>query len=166
MNASSPSSRSSPMRRFATPLAADALAAIAECLRAGGVVLMPTDTVYGIAAHPDRPDALARLFALKGRDASKPVPLLADSMASVLKAGLDASAAAQRAAASFWPGALTLVLDRPDGLDPCSRPRRDGQGRPRVRAGSRPTPPAPPGRCHAPVDVRKGRPGSPRGATS
>ena len=36
-------------------------------------------------------------------------------MASVLKAGLDASAAAQRAAASFWPGALTLVLDRPDG---------------------------------------------------
>ena len=115
MNASSPSSRSSPMRRFATPLAADALAAIAACLRAGGVVLMPTDTVYGIAAHPDRPDALARLFALKGRDASKPVPLLADSMASVLKAGLDASAAAQRAAASFWPGALTLVLDRPDG---------------------------------------------------
>jgi L-threonylcarbamoyladenylate synthase len=103
------------MRRFATPLGTDALAAIAACLRDGGVVLMPTDTVYGIAAHPARPDALARLFALKGRDASKPVPLLADSLASVLRAGLRVSAAAQRAAARFWPGALTLVLDRPDG---------------------------------------------------
>ncbi|MGI5870330.1 MAG: L-threonylcarbamoyladenylate synthase [Kiritimatiellia bacterium] len=103
------------MRRFATPLDADALAAIADCLRDGGVALMPTDTVYGIAAHPDRPDALARLFALKGRDASKPVPLLADSLASVLRSGLRLSPAARRAAARFWPGALTLVLDRPDG---------------------------------------------------
>ncbi len=103
------------MRRLATPLAPADLAAVADCLRAGGVVLMPTDTVYGVAAHPDRPDALARLFALKGRDAAKPVPLLADSLASALRAGLRASAPAQRAAARFWPGALTLVLDRPDG---------------------------------------------------
>lgn len=103
------------MRRFATPLDADALAAIAACLRAGGVVLMPTDTVYGIAAHPDRPDALARLLTLKGRDTSKPVSILADSLTPVLRAGLRVSDAAQRAAARFWPGALTLVLDRPEG---------------------------------------------------
>lgn len=103
------------MRRFTTPLDDAALDTIAACLRDGGVVLMPTDTVYGIAAHPDRADALLRLVTLKGRDASKPVPILADSLASVLRAGLHVTDAARRAAERFWPGALTLVLERPDG---------------------------------------------------
>ena len=48
---------------------ADAIAAAVEVLRAGGVVAFPTDTLYGLAVDPRRPDAVGRLFALKGRDA-------------------------------------------------------------------------------------------------
>ncbi|MBR2837750.1 MAG: Sua5/YciO/YrdC/YwlC family protein, partial [Kiritimatiellae bacterium] len=53
------------------------LAAAAEALNGGGVAVVPTDTVYGLAARPDVPGAVARLYSIKSRDAKKPIALLA-----------------------------------------------------------------------------------------
>ncbi len=86
-----------------------ALAEATHCLLHGGVVVIPTDTVYGLAAHPDFPDAVARLYTIKGRAAQKPIALLAADVAAVEQFGATLAPAA-RALTSHWPGALTLVL--------------------------------------------------------
>ena len=72
----------------------------AEILLAGGVAVIPTDTVYGLAAHPDFPEAVERLYTIKGREAKKPIALLAGDAAAT---GVDHPLAAK------WPGALTIV---------------------------------------------------------
>jgi L-threonylcarbamoyladenylate synthase len=78
----------------------------AGILRAGGVVVLPTDTVYGLAAHPDFPEAVKRLYSIKERDAAKPIALLAaDETAAARYIGDEAAAVG----AKYWPGALTLV---------------------------------------------------------
>jgi L-threonylcarbamoyladenylate synthase len=79
-------------------------------LLAGGVVVIPTDTVYGIAAHPGRAAAVERIQAIKGRPAGKPIALLAADLAAVRAFGASLPSAACRLADAFWPGALTLVL--------------------------------------------------------
>lgn len=86
------------------------LAAAARLLRAGGVAVIPTDTVYGIAAHPDCPGAVARICTIKGRPTGKPIALLAADAAAASAFGAAFPAAARRLADAFWPGALTLVL--------------------------------------------------------
>lgn len=83
----------------------------AALLNAGGVAVIPTDTVYGLAAHPAFPSAVDRLYTIKGREAKKPIALLAaDSAAAAAFLGRPLPPAAQRLADRFWPGALTLVL--------------------------------------------------------
>ncbi|HPF35266.1 MAG TPA: L-threonylcarbamoyladenylate synthase [Candidatus Krumholzibacteria bacterium] len=81
----------------------------ARVLDAGGVVLMPTDTLPGLHARLDRPAALARIRALKGRDADKPLLVLAAS-ADVAGAWVRWDEAAAAEAASVWPGPYTLIL--------------------------------------------------------
>ncbi len=88
----------------------DTLADAARVLNGGGVAIIPTDTVYGIAAHPARPAAVARISAMKGRAAGKPIALLAADEAAVAAFGAAMPPAARSLAAAFWPGALTLVL--------------------------------------------------------
>jgi len=89
----------------------------AFALVAGEVVAIPTDTVYGLAADPERPLATEALFALKGRPASLQLPVLvsgtdeADGLAS---GGLPH--VAKRVAERFWPGAVTIVVLRRPGL--------------------------------------------------
>lgn len=85
------------------------LLAATKTLLSGGVVVIPTDTVYGLAAHPDFPQAVARLYAIKGRDAVKPIALLAADAeaASRFVGGFDG--VTSRVAARNWPGALTIV---------------------------------------------------------
>jgi L-threonylcarbamoyladenylate synthase len=80
-----------------------------ETLERSGVVGVPTDTVYGIAARPSCPDAVARLFMLKGRDRSKPIGVLAARLDQLLKWAVF-SQLALTIADEFWPGDLTLVL--------------------------------------------------------
>ncbi len=92
----------------------DGVAAAVEVLCGGGVVIVPTDTVYGVACHPDFPEALERIRAMKGRDAAKPFQLLAASVEAVWKDGAMRSAEAERLA-THWPGALTLVLPTSKG---------------------------------------------------
>ena len=89
---------------------AESLVNAARLLRAGGVAIIPTDTVYGIAAHPACPAAVARICTIKGRPTGKPIALLAADEAAVTGFGATVPPAAQRLADAFWPGALTLVL--------------------------------------------------------
>lgn len=100
------------MRRL--PFEERAIAEAEAVLRLGGVVILPTDTVYGVACHPDFPEALERIRAMKRRDAAKPFQLLAASTAAVWADGALRTAASERLAA-HWPGALTLVLPTADG---------------------------------------------------
>jgi len=93
-----------------TPLSNDSIDQASTLLNKGGVVVIPTDTVYGIAAHPAKPEALARICTIKGRPTGKPVALLAADRLAVERFGADFPLAAQRLAERYWPGALTLVL--------------------------------------------------------
>jgi L-threonylcarbamoyladenylate synthase len=96
----------------------EVVARAVAALRAGRVVALPTDTVYGLAALPGSADHTGRLFALKGRAADVPVAVLCDSAGQAL--GLAdpdrISGEVRRIAARLWPGPLTLVLPRRPGL--------------------------------------------------
>lgn len=95
---------------------AEGLVAVSALLNAGGVAVIPTDTVYGLAARPDFPDAVERLYSIKGREAKKPIALLAaDAIAAARFLGRELPSIAADLAASHWPGALTLVLPVQDG---------------------------------------------------
>jgi L-threonylcarbamoyladenylate synthase len=88
----------------------------AAVLRAGGVIAIPTDTLYGLAADPFNPVAVARLFAIKGRDAERAVPLVAADVEQVTDHFGPLPAAGERLAAAFWPGPLTLLVHAPKTL--------------------------------------------------
>ena len=91
------------------------LGEVAAVLNAGGVAVIPTDTVYGLAAHPGFPKAVERLYTIKGREAKKPIALLAANVAAVENFGYPLVGEARRLGERHWPGALTLVIGRPDG---------------------------------------------------
>lgn len=82
----------------------------------GGVVILPTDTVYGVVCHPDFPEALERIRAMKQRDRNKPFQLLVDTTETVWRWGACKSIEAERLA-THWPGALTLVLPTQNGVN-------------------------------------------------
>lgn len=83
-------------------------------LRAGGIVALPTDTVYGIAVALSTPGGIERLFEVKRRPPDKGIMLLLDDAAQADRAGTMTPAAAALAAAA-WPGGLTVVVpQRPD----------------------------------------------------
>ena len=96
----------------------DAIARAAAILREGGLVGMPTETVYGLAADANNAAAVARLYAAKGRPRFN--PLIAHvsgiAMAKTLVAWPDL---ADELAAAFWPGPLTLVLPKLGGAPIC-----------------------------------------------
>jgi len=94
-----------------------AAARAADALAAGALVVLPTETVYGLAADARRPDALARIYGAKRRDAGKPVAFLAADSDAVEAAGAILSPAARDLAARYWPGALTLVLPCGEGFE-------------------------------------------------
>lgn len=80
-----------------------------SAIKAGYVIGLPTDTVYGIGADPVNPVAVERLFDLKGRPENKPVGLLVASLDQAVEIG-GFSDAARRLASEHWPGALTLIV--------------------------------------------------------
>jgi len=83
--------------------------AAVEAVRAGQVVGVPTDTVYGIGVDPLNESAVARLFELKGRPEHKPVGLLAATVDQARQIG-EIEGRAEELALAHWPGALTLVV--------------------------------------------------------
>jgi L-threonylcarbamoyladenylate synthase len=87
-----------------------------EAVRAGGLIVVPTDTVYGIGCAPSDPDAIDRLFEAKRRPRRLVLPVLvADAAAAERLAWMDDRA--RRLAERFWPGAVTLVLPRSEESD-------------------------------------------------
>lgn len=87
-----------------------ALRTAAALLNAGGVAVIPTDTVYGLAAHPAFPAAVERLYSIKGRARGKKIALLAADAAAVEAFGAPLPPMAQALAERHWPGALTMVV--------------------------------------------------------
>lgn len=97
----------------------DGIAEAAELLRAGALVAIPTETVYGLAADARNDRAVAAIYAAKNRPAFNPLIVHLPDLAAVARLAV-LTPAAERLAAAFWPGPLTLVLPlRPDaGLSP------------------------------------------------
>lgn len=97
------------------PSDAGAVAEAVACLRAGGVVALPTETVYGLAAAARLPDAVGQIFAIKGRPLVDPLIVHVADLAGAERVA-EFGPNARRLAAAFWPGPLTLVLPRRPGL--------------------------------------------------
>lgn len=82
---------------------------LAECLKSGGVVVMPTDTLYGIVARATNKDAVARAFRIRDRDIAKPCIVLAADMAQIKKLARPAPLHIQFAQ-RYWPGPLSMTI--------------------------------------------------------
>lgn len=100
------------------PATPEGLATAVGHLRAGGVLGLPTETVYGLAADATNSVAVARVFATKGRPADHPLIVHLAVGAAVAPWVSDWPAVAERLAAAFWPGPLTLVVPRSSGVLP------------------------------------------------
>ena len=102
-------------------LAPDSIAVCADAIRAGEMMGLPTETVYGLGADADNASAVAKVFAAKGRPADHPLIVHVASfdggMGGVAHFAQQVPAFAQQLMSAFWPGPLTLIL-----------PRRDGEG--------------------------------------
>ena len=81
-----------------------------EVIRSGGLVAIPTDTLYGLAADPFNPKAVDRVFAAKGRVDAQAVALVASDAAQVLARLGPLTPMARRLADHFWPGPLTILM--------------------------------------------------------
>src|SRR5256714_6423360 len=91
-------------------MSAEAIASAASVLRGGGLVAFPTETVYGLGANALDVNAVARIFAAKGRPAYNPLIVHIPDVVSARELVRDWSTQAERLAAKFWPGPLTLVM--------------------------------------------------------
>jgi tRNA threonylcarbamoyl adenosine modification protein (Sua5/YciO/YrdC/YwlC family) len=88
----------------------DVVGAAVAALARGDLVILPTETVYGVAADPRAPGAVEKIFPAKGRSPDKAVTLLAADEDQVRRQGAEFPPAARALAARYWPGPLTLVL--------------------------------------------------------
>ncbi len=82
-----------------------------QCLKSGGIIAIPTDTVYGLAADPFNPDAVQRLYTVKGRPDGKPIPLVLSSVADVHRVSQNLPEFFFHLTDRFWPGGLTIVIE-------------------------------------------------------
>jgi len=85
-------------------------------LRGGGVIAMPTDTLYALAAPALHDAAVARVYAIKSREAGKPLPLFVNGIEAAERVG-EFTPLARELARRFWPGPLTLVVRRKPGFE-------------------------------------------------
>ena len=92
------------------------ITAASAAVRRGELVVLPTDTLYGVGADAFSPDAVARLLRAKERGRDLPVPVLVGSWRTVNGLVDTLPPGAQELIAAFWPGGLTLVLRQGDGL--------------------------------------------------
>jgi L-threonylcarbamoyladenylate synthase len=99
-----------------------------EHLAATRLLALPTETFYGLAAHPFQEEALARLFRLKGRTPDKAVLLLVSDLDMVSAVARDIPPQARILMREFWPGPLTLILPAQPDLPPKLTGNTDGVG--------------------------------------
>ena len=83
--------------------------AASRMLKKGGIVAFPTDTVYGIGCDPFNQKAVNEIYRIKGREESKPLPVLGFSIFEISKIALF-DETSRKLASKFWPGPLTLIL--------------------------------------------------------
>jgi L-threonylcarbamoyladenylate synthase len=97
---------------FISNCTADALSSAAQLLKSGGLVALPTETVYGLGADATNKDAVARIYKVKGRPADHPLIVHIHSMQSLGDWADEIPDYAIALARDFWPGPMTLVLKR------------------------------------------------------
>jgi L-threonylcarbamoyladenylate synthase len=113
LNTSHPSNSGAEVLSTHTPaLFAAAVDRAAERLRQGDVVVVPTETVYGLAANAWNSEAVRRIFTLKGRSAENPVIVHVASGAMARECAAEWPEVADRLGSAFWPGPLTLVVPK------------------------------------------------------
>ena len=106
-----------------------------QAITAGQLLGLPTETVYGLAADAARPDAVARIFAAKGRPSNHPLIVHVADADGVAHFARDVPAFAERLMAAFWPGPLTLILPRRPDVGEATAGGQDSIG---VRCPSHP----------------------------
>jgi L-threonylcarbamoyladenylate synthase len=79
-------------------------------LSRGGVIVYPTETLYGLGGNPELLEVAERIYRIKGRELSKPLPLIASNLDAVYRAVAEWPIGAEKLSRAFWPGPLTLVL--------------------------------------------------------
>jgi len=94
------------------------LRSVADILHSGGVVAFPTETVYGLGARYDNEDAIKKIFAAKGRPADNPLIVHISHPSELSLVAGSLTPLEERLMMSFWPGPLTLVLPKAEGLSP------------------------------------------------
>lgn len=109
-----PDGRNSQTGSTVRPVSDEVLHEAGELLRAGHLVAMPTETVYGLAGDATNANAVARIFAAKGRPHFNPLIVHLSNAAAAERLGIMTDNA-RRLADAFWPGPLTLVLERAPG---------------------------------------------------
>jgi L-threonylcarbamoyladenylate synthase len=92
--------------------------AFQACIERGGVVVFPADTVYGLACDPENPDAVAKLYALKGRPADKPAAVMWFDRGAALVALPELGPRTRAAVEALTPGGVTLLVPNPRGRFP------------------------------------------------
>jgi L-threonylcarbamoyladenylate synthase len=105
-----------------------AIAQAAQALRAGELVGLPTETVYGLAADADNEAAVAQIYAAKGRPSDHPLIVHVASSAQVARYAAQVPDFAQRLIDAFWPGPLTLILPRRPGVAAAAAGGQDSIG--------------------------------------
>ena len=103
------------MRDRTLVLPADDISSIvlaARWLQDGRAIALPTDTVYGLAAHAFLPRGIRALFRIKGRDPQKAIPILLARIDQVTDVAIDVPEVAWKLARRFWPGPITIVLPK------------------------------------------------------
>ena len=107
-----------PLTESSVRFRGDGFTAAREALLDGGVALLPTDTVYGLAVHPRRPEAIDTLFALKDRPRTRELPIMVATPDELPALGVQVTEPARRLLAAFSPGPLTVAL----GIDAATAP--------------------------------------------
>ena len=105
-----------------------AIAAAAQALARGELVGLPTETVYGLGADADNPQAVARVFAAKGRPSDHPLIVHVTDATQADRYAVDIPPVARRLMAAHWPGPLTLILPRRPGVAEASAGGQDSIG--------------------------------------
>ena len=113
-------------------IAPDSIAAAADVVRAGGLIGLPTETVYGLGADASNPAAVAQIFTAKGRPADHPlivhVAAFDGGMGGVAHYSRAVPGFARQLMSAFWPGPLTLILPRQDGVGEAAAGGQDSIG--------------------------------------
>lgn len=95
--------------------------AISECVKSisnGGVIIFPTDTVYGVGCSAFKPKSINKIFKIKGRDFSKALPILIGNLEQIHIVTERLDCRSEKLIKTFWPGPLTIILPKNASLPP------------------------------------------------